>query len=127
METKLESNMRITYAIFATPQGKGYGCFAIRHNKGEKKYIVAASFCHPSDRKVFSKKEARMKALSRLNSKQWVVELESENHNFAEIIKLAMESSSKTPSWASKTLKNKHYFHTLAEDRFTSQALINTK
>ena len=68
-----------------------------------------------------------MKALSRLNSKQWVVELESENHNFAEIIKLAMESSSKTPSWASKTLKNKHYFHTLAEDRFTSQALINTK
>ena len=120
----MEKNIRITYAIFATLQGKGYGCFAIQHNKGEKKYIISASFCHPKDRKFFSKKEAKMKALNRLNSKQWIVELEHENHNFAEIIKLAMESSSKTPSWATRALKKNHYCHTLTDDRFTASQLI---
>jgi len=124
-EIVMELNERISYAVVATPFGKGYGCFAIRHDKGTKKYVVAFSFCHPADRKIFSKNEARKRALNRLKSFQYVVEVEHDNHEFAEIIKKAAQLSTKTPNWALKALKNGTFYHTLSYDRFSSEELLS--
>lgn len=123
----MEPNVRITYAIIATPIGKGYACFAIRHERNTTKYAVSSSYCHPSDRKIFSKKEARIKALSRLNSDQWTVELEHDTPDFATIIQEAAKLSGKTPNWALRSIKNGAFKHTLANDRFTADELCHIR
>jgi hypothetical protein len=55
---RLRPGINYTYMIFITPQGKGYGCFAIEQ-VNDSEYKLAASFCHPNDRKLFSKALAR--------------------------------------------------------------------
>lgn len=123
----MNKDERVTYAIIATSFGKGYGCFAIKHEKGTQKYIVSSSFCHPNDRKLFSKEIARVRSLNRLNSAQYTIEIEHANHEFEEIIKKAAYLSEKTPNWALKALKNGKFYHTLSYDRFSSEELIQRK
>lgn len=117
------TNTRFSYMIFSTPMGKGYGCFAIRHTKGDDTYEVSCAFCHPNDRAVFSKPEARHKAYNRLNSNQWVTEVKSENNNYAEIIRKAVLASNKAPSWAIKAIKNGVASHTLKQDHLDSNSI----
>jgi len=124
MDKKLDRETRVTYAIFATNTGKGYGCFAIKHVKGTTRYEVAASFCHPTDRKKFSKKEAIEKSVNRLNSPQWTVDVESEFNSFKEIIKLAIQKSTKAPSWVTKAVERGMLFHTLKLDCCTNDELV---
>lgn len=119
----MDKNIRISYAIFATTFGKGYGCFAIKHEPNSKIYHVSASFCNPIDRQKFSKQIARHRALSRLQSQSWTIAIESEQHNFSEIIKQAIKQSPRSPSWAVKAVENNRYFHTLTKDCKTLESI----
>ena len=64
---KVDNTIKIAYAIFPTPFGKGYGCFAIT-KKAEGEYCVSPSYCHPNDRVKFSKSKARLTAIARMDS-----------------------------------------------------------
>ena len=59
-------NTRVTFAIFATPKGKGYGCFAIHRDLESNKYVIASAFCYPQDAKLFSKAQLAKQALKNL-------------------------------------------------------------
>lgn len=56
------------YYIYLTPMGKGYGCYSIKEEFKTDECVtfsVTASYCHPDDRKNFSKSVARKVADSR--------------------------------------------------------------
>ena len=74
----MSNHVEFMYAIFLTPSGKNYGCFAFdKSDLSNGEVRIAASFCNPDDRKEFSKKEARKVAESRLSKDESVFLLDS--------------------------------------------------
>lgn len=115
---------KYTYAIFATPKGKGYACFAINREKGSLEYRVAASFCHPLDKKIFSKKIAKIYAATKLSTTGGVA-INNEKNSFCEILGQIIPLLPNTPKWAKKAFDNSYVFHTLKLDNFKSIDLID--
>ena len=74
----MKNHVEYMYAIFLTPSGKNYGCFAFdKSNLSNGEVRVGASFCDKDDRKHFSKKEAKKVAESRLSKDEAVYLLDS--------------------------------------------------
>ena len=91
-----------TYVLFLTPEGKGYGCFAIK-KLAFNKYQVAGSFCSPYDRKRFSKPKARLIATNRLlsgNSVEITTDSELELTTHGIIAKIKQDMLLSIPGWA---------------------------
>lgn len=117
-------NCKHSYAIFPTPSGKGYGCFAFEETK-KNTFKIAVSFCHPLDRVKFSKNIARRRAASRLlhDDQCATVTMTVENGKKLEFEKLIeqfiVEHSEFLPSWAWRSFNNKLWSFTLYQDNLS--------
>ncbi len=107
------------YVIFITPIGKGYGCFAIE-TKGNNSFRVAASFCHPDDRAVFSKKKARELASERLAESNFDYSFNEEvTVEYSGIVIRAFadpHNPIQTPSWVREAFSTDAFIFTLRAD-----------
>ncbi len=125
---KREKSMttKFTYAIFATPKGKGYACFAINREKGSYEYKVAASFCNPVDKKLFSKKLAKLYAATKVsaNDVNTSTVVTSEENDFAQIMTIAINQLTNVPNWAKRAGANGFAYHTLKYDMYSAEQLI---
>ena len=118
-----------TYAIFPTKKGKGYGCFAVQPKKNGF-FLVAASFCAPSDRAKFSKTRARDVACKRLESKtaRLIEGDPKEERNrtaLREIILEFMLSYKNLPRWIDDSISVEMWLHTLKQDSLPSREIVN--
>ncbi|HUU87873.1 MAG TPA: hypothetical protein VMX17_08980 [Candidatus Glassbacteria bacterium] len=126
---KLAANcITYTYAIFPTKKGKGYGCFAVQPHEGG--FLVAASFCAPSDRAKFSKTKARDVACKRLKAKSARLidgDPKEERNRTAlkEIILDFMLSYENLPRWISDSISAEIWLHTLKQDSLPSREIVN--
>lgn len=122
-------NMRFTYAIFRTDQGKGYGCFAIEEEPNEqllesvdneqpknRSYVVSASFCHPGDRNKFSKYKARMIAMQRVKSDKLSIFIRTDSKHLSELAEKYVCVGNNVPRWALKAFEKDLMFSTLESD-----------
>ena len=132
-ETKVASNVRVAYAIFPTPFGKGYGCFAIRKND-DGTFSIAPTYCHPNDRVKFSKPKARTTAVARLNSISFTgnvkfdVPVAKEGDKAQEVsledIVMKYLESYLPPSWVRKSFDMGLWCFTLKFDNLTFEGYV---
>jgi len=134
-----DKSITITYAIFPTRMGKGYGCFAVKQNESVPgTFQVGASFCSPLDRAKFSKKQARDVALERLNTKPTdifkshyyylnVVLSERNKDTLKSIIEAFMVRVDSVPRWVQAAVDLEVWQHTLTNDSLTSKTIIDKK
>ena len=117
--------MRTTYAymIFATPKGKGYGCFGIQPS-GDGQVNVSAAFCSPVDRPRFRKPIARQTVLARLSGEK-CAKISVKDDDVRVTVKKALECMQLAlPSWVDWSLRHKTQFNTLSADQFSGEDLI---
>lgn len=131
------------YYIFVTSMGKGYGCYSIKQvGQDEKfvKFVVSASYCHPSDRKNFSKRVARdiadsrrdrpkvrrienLKGVGQLSSV--IVDIPVANKEDTHmIVDNALLCGLEIRPWAAAAYNKKLYFKTLSFDYLNWQNLV---
>ncbi len=131
------------YYIFVTSMGKGYGCYSIKQVDQDDKYVkfvVSASYCHPSDRKNFSKKVARdiadsrrdrpkvrrienLKTVGQLSSV--VVDIPVANKEDTHmIVDNALLCGLEVRPWAATAYNKGLYFKTLTYDHLNWQSLV---
>ena len=106
------------YMIFATPYGKGYGCFAVQ-TISPGNFKVAASFCSFWDARRFSKKKARLIALNRLKTDGCFVEVSLDKDlkdDFRTLSNLIFKSDLNIPNWARDAYDIDAYYFTLKEN-----------
>ena len=112
------------YAIFLTPNGKGYGCFAIKKTEELNKFLVGASYCHPSDSNKFSKSLARDIALGRA-TKEYIFDLELKLDSIF-IAKNAISGTDQIemPYWAEKAYDVGSFCFKLSNDKYSASQLL---
>jgi len=118
--------VNFAYMIFITPQGKGYGCFAIKklaHNT----FKVAASFCSPKDANKFDKRKARKIAGNRLNTEGCFIDLSLDDDikdEFKTMHHKIFDSEMNIPNWAETAYADEAYSLTLLESNKSFYQLV---
>lgn len=118
--------VNFAYIIFITPQGKGYGCFAIKklaHNT----FKVAASFCSPKDSNHFDKKKARIIATNRLKTEGCFIDVSLDDDikdDFATMHHKIFNSEMNMPYWAIDAYTDEAYSLTLLESNKSFYQLV---
>lgn len=122
--------VNFAYMIFVTPNGKGYGCFAIK-KLGRNMFSVAASFCSPFDVLKFDKNKARMIAKNRLGSDNTKVDIKIDdafNDDFQTIHHILFESTDMDfPNWAVRAYLDGAYYLTLRNDNMSYFDMVYDK
>ena len=109
------------YAIFLTPFGKGYGCYAIKSTDKPNTFLVGASYCHPSDRKNFRKKLGRDIAIGRATTEySFDPELKVDTIN---IITHVLRNA-EMPYWAERAYNIGSFSFKLSADRYNNTKLL---
>ena len=114
-----------TYIIYLTPFGKGYGCFAIKKTEDYNKFLVGASFCHPSDRNKFRKDISRNIALGRATKEFSFDEELKLDTLFVVNYLLYNYKIDYVPYWAEKSYDIGTYFHKLSNDNYNEEKFLN--
>jgi len=113
------------YAIFLTPNGKGYGCFAIKKGDVHNSFLVGASYCHPNDRRSFRKKIARDIAVGRAANKfTFDPELNLDSLHVVSHAITAKTGSIDMPSWAERAYDVGSFSYKLSLDRYSERQLL---
>jgi len=116
-------NVNYVYTIFITPAGKGYGCFSIKKTDVQNKYLVGASFCHPSDKTKFKKKIAREMAVGRANEAvSFDKDLKLDTINVIE--HMLSSKKIKMPSWANRAYNIGSFTYKLKADQYNVNSLL---
>jgi len=116
-------DVNYVYAIFVTPAGKGYGCFAIKRTDNPNSFLVGASYCHPSDRNRFRKKIARNMAAGRANKAvSFDKELKLDSINVVD--HMLYSDKLPMPSWANRAYNIGSFTYRLRADQHSTSSLL---
>ena len=126
-QLKTNAPCRFTYAIFPTPKGKTYGCFAIERQSENQYKVSVALFAYNADRQMFSKKGLRLIAKNRLNSQDFCVVVDSDKNNYRNIVVAACKKLPNIAPYIVQNIEDGHFEHTLSTDRLSGKQLIDGK